>query len=156
MLDIENESLEETNEDGESDLESDDDVDDDNTEEKTTQNGHEESVNSESSDDDKEEEMMQLDENLKFNLEKISNGNGVVDGDESDEFGSDLDDDTMLKMDETYAKAFKLRKQEKSTISFKIDYKLRVLDLIQELFKSNTRLDIVNVNIRKILICLYL
>lgn len=155
MLDIENESLEETNEDGESDLESDDD-DDDNTEEKTTQNGHEESVNSESSDDDKEEEeMMQLDENLKFNLEKISNGNGV-DGDESDEFGSDLDDDTMLKMDETYAKAFKLRKQEKSTISFKIDYKLRVLDLIQELFKSNTRLDIVNVNIRNILICLYL
>ncbi len=154
MLDIENESLEETNEDGESDLESDDD--DDNTEEKTTQNGHEESVNSESSDDDKEEEeMMQLDENLKFNLEKISNGNGV-DGDESDEFGSDLDDDTMLKMDETYAKAFKLRKQEKSTISFKIDYKLRVLDLIQELFKSNTRLDIVNVNIRNTLICLYL
>ncbi len=156
MLDIENESLEETNEDGESDLESDDDDDDDNTEEKTTQNGHEESVNSESSDDDKEEEeMMQLDENLKFNLEKISNGNGV-DGDESDEFGSDLDDDTMLKMDETYAKAFKLRKQEKSTISFKIDYKLRVLDLIQELFKSNTRLDIVNVNIRNTLICLYL
>jgi hypothetical protein len=154
LLDIENESLEETNEDGESDLESDDD--DDNTEEKTTQNGHEESVNSESSDDDKEEEeMMQLDENLKFNLEKISNGNGV-DGDESDEFGSDLDDDTMLKMDETYAKAFKLRKQEKSTISFKIDYKLRVLDLIQELFKSNTRLDIVNVNIRNTLICLYL
>lgn len=153
MLDIENESLEETNEDGESDLESDDD---ENTEEKTTQNGHEESVNSESSDDDKEEEeMMQLDENLKFNLEKISNGNGV-DGDESDEFGSDLDDDTMLKMDETYAKAFKLRKQEKSTISFKIDYKLRVLDLIQELFKSNTRLDIVNVNIRNTLICLYL
>lgn len=85
------------------------------------------------------EDIEQLDENLKFNLEKINIINS------EDEFGSDLDDEAMLKMDETYAKAFKLRKHEKSTFHFMIDYKLRVLDLIQELFKSNSRLDIVNV-----------
>jgi hypothetical protein len=82
---------------------------------------------------------MQLDEKLKFCIDKINYINS------EDEFGSDLDDDTMLKMDDTYAKAFKQRKHEKSTLSFKIDYNLRILDLIQELFKSNSRLDIVNV-----------
>ena len=137
-MDIENDSLVADAND-ESDIdESDEEMEEEEGVEKT--NGHAKSEEESSESSSEDEQLMQLDEDLKFSLEKINN-------DSDDSFGSDLDDETMIKMDEQYAKAFKMRKQEKTTNSSRIDYKLRVLDLIQDLFKSNTtRLDIVNVN----------
>jgi hypothetical protein len=63
------------------------------------------------------------------------------------EDNSDLDDETMLGMDKDLAAAFRVRMAEKWTDNSKIDYKLKVLDLVQELFKTSYRLDLVNVGL---------
>jgi hypothetical protein len=60
---------------------------------------------------------------------------------------SDLDDDAMMKLDETLAQAFKLKKKSKKHESELLQYKLRALDFIQELMKSTYRLDLITVRI---------
>lgn len=108
----------------------------------------EESEESEDDDDDDDEEeeaeegKSGVDEELKNSLLKAL-GNAVAD--EKDDDGSDLDDDAMLKLDETIAQAFRLKSQDKKRQNELIQYKLRVLDLIQELFKSTHRLDLITV-----------
>ena len=51
----------------------------------------------------------------------------------------------MLKLDETIAQAFKMKKKEKQHQTEIMQYKLRALDFIEELFKSNSRLDLITV-----------
>jgi vacuolar-type H+-ATPase subunit I/STV1 len=65
--------------------------------------------------------------------------------DEEEEEDEDLDDETMLKLDETIAQAFRMRKKNKQHQTDVMQYKLRALDFIQELFKSNHRLDLITV-----------
>lgn len=71
------------------------------------------------------------------------------DDDDEDEEGknSDLDDETMLKLDETIAQAFRARTNKDKEQQQKeiIQYKSRVLDFVQELFKSTHRLDLTTV-----------
>ena len=70
--------------------------------------------------------------------------------DEENENDSDLDDETMMQMDKTLTIEFKRRQAEKKTDNSKVEYKLKALDLIQELFKTSYRLDLVNVKFLKI------
>lgn len=118
--------------------------------EKTEVNGTKSASEGEDSDeDDSEAEMnnMRLDESLN---KIISN-----ELDAENENCSDIDDETMLQMDKQLAIAFKLRQAEKKTDNSKIDYKLKVLDLIQELFKTSIRLDLVNNMIKPMLNILF-
>lgn len=75
-------------------------------------------------------------------------GSAVIANDvEEDATNSDLDDEAMLKLDETIAQAFKLRRgrdkqQQQREI---IQYRSRVLDFVQEIFKSPYRLDLTTV-----------
>ena len=98
----------------------------------------EEDDGEEDEDSDEEENDMRLDESL----------NKIIANelDAENEDASDIDDETMLQMDKQLAIAFKLRQSERKTDNSKIDYKLKVLDLIQELFKTSVRLDLVNVS----------
>ena len=80
---------------------------------------------------------------------KLNNGtavkkvtNGVMD--DSDD-SADLDDETMMKLDESLAQQFKLRKKDKKHESFLLQYKLRALDFIQEILKNTYRLDLITV-----------
>ena len=99
----------------------------------------EEEEDDDDDDTDEEEEMnnIRLDESL----------NKVFAGelDLENENNSDLDDETMMKMDKTIAMAFKMRQKERKVDNSKIEYKLKALDLIQELFKTAYRLDLVHV-----------
>lgn len=106
----------------------------DKTEKKKTQ---------ESEDSESDGENDQIDQELKNNLMKAL-GNAAA---KSDEENSDLDDDAMMKLDETLAAAFKMKKKDKQRQSDLLQYKLRVLDLIQEILKSNNRLDLIVVRI---------
>ena len=64
--------------------------------------------------------------------------------DDSDD-SADLDDETMMKLDESLAQQFKLRKKDKKHESFLLQYKLRALDFIQEILKNTYRLDLITV-----------
>lgn len=90
-----------------------------------------------SDDDDDEEEDDEVDPELKRTLEKAL-GSAVANSDTN----SDLDDEAMLKLDETIAQAFRARTKDKQYEKEIIQYKSRVLDFIQELFKSTHRLDL--------------
>jgi hypothetical protein len=96
-------------------------------------------------DDDGEDENEEIDTDLKNALEKVL-GNAVAD-EKSDD--SDLDDETMLKLDDTIAQAFKMRTKDKREQKEIIQYKSRVLDFIQELFKSTQRLDLTTVKLKR-------
>ena len=67
------------------------------------------------------------------------------DDDEEESIGSDLDDEAMLKLDESLAQAFKMRKKDKRREIDMLQYKLRALDFIEELLKSSHRLDLTTV-----------
>lgn len=97
----------------------------------------------ESEDSESDGEDDQVDQELKNNLMKAL-GNAAV---KSDGESSDLDDDAMMKLDETLAAAFKIKKKDKQRQNDLLQYKLRVLDLIQEIFKSTNRLDLIVVRI---------
>ena len=88
--------------------------------------------------------------NGKIKKAKLSNGVkkevSAVANDSDD--SADLDDDTMMKLDEALAKQFKLRKKDKKHESFILQYKLRALDFIQELLKTTYRLDLITVRIQ--------
>lgn len=142
-------------------MEEDEDSDDDGSEmdgseidekengEKKVNGTKSDSEGEESEEGDSEAEMndMRLDESLN---KIISN-----ELDAANEECSDIDDETMLQMDKHLAIAFKLRQSEKKTDNSKIDYKLKVLDLIQELFKTSIRLDLVNNMIKPMLNILF-
>lgn len=83
--------------------------------------------------------------------------NKVFEGqlDAENENVSDLDDEAMMEMDKHLAIAFKLRKTERKTDNSKIEYKLKALDLIQELFKTSYRLDLLNNLIKPMLNILF-
>lgn len=98
----------------------------------------------ESDDDDDEDENAEIDEDLKSAVMKVLGGAAAT-GSDDDE--SDLDDDTMLKLDETLAQAFKMRKKGKEHQKEIMQYKLRALDFLQELFKSSQRLDLITVRL---------
>jgi hypothetical protein len=90
---------------------------------------------------------------------KLNNGTGsstvaTITEDSSDE-SADLDDDAMLKLDEALAQQFKLRKKDKQNATFVIQYKLRALDFIQELFKTTYRLDLITFLIKPMLNILF-
>ena len=70
------------------------------------------------------------------------NGAGADSGDDSD-----LNDEQMMQMDDKIAAAFKMRLHEKTNDSLKLQYKLKALDLVQELFKTTQRLDLVVVSV---------
>ncbi|RNA12145.1 myb-binding 1A [Brachionus plicatilis] len=98
-----------------------------------------------------EDEKSQVDEELKKNLMKAL-GNAVA---KSDDDNSDLDDDAMMKLDETLAAVFKVKKKDKQRQNDLLQYKLRVLDLVQEIFKSNNRLDLIAYAIKPLLEILF-
>lgn len=75
--------------------------------------------------------------------------------DEENQSDSDLDDETMMQMDKKLVDAFKLRQAERKTDNSKIEYKLKALDLIQELFKTTYRLDLINNLIKPMLNILF-
>lgn len=102
-----------------------------------------ESDESEEESGESDGENGQVDEELKNNLLKVL-GNAVAN--ENNEENSDLDDDAMMKLDETIAAAFKMKKKDKKRQNDLLQYKLRVLDLIQEIFKSTNRLDLITVS----------
>ncbi|CAF0972902.1 unnamed protein product [Brachionus calyciflorus] len=107
---------------------------------------------SDESDESDSEENTQVDEELKNNLLKAL-GNAVAN--ENTEENSDLDDDAMMKLDETIAAAFKMKKKDKQRQNELSQYKLRVLDLIEEIFKSTNRLDLIAYLIRPLLEILF-
>ncbi len=102
----------------------------------------EESDDDSDSDDD-DDENAGINEDLKNAVIKALGSNAANKEDEEDV--SDLDDETMLKLDESIAAAFKMKKREKQHQNDVMQYKLRALDFIQELFKSNQRLDLITV-----------
>lgn len=93
----------------------------------------------ESEDSESDGENDKVDEELKNNLLKAL-GNAAA---KSEDDNSDLDDDAMMKLDETIAAAFKIKKKDKQRQNDLLQYKLRVLDLVQEIFKSTNRLDLI-------------
>ncbi len=120
---LENDEDEEENEDGDDE----DDEDDEDEEE---------------DDDDGE-----IDPDFKNSLMKSLGSAAVVENEKDDEnANSDLDDEAMMKLDESIASAFKLRKKDKKHEMNLIQYKLRALDFIQELMKSTYRLDLISVH----------
>jgi polysaccharide pyruvyl transferase WcaK-like protein len=88
---------------------------------------------------------------LKSALQKVLGEAALKPDNENDEDeegkNSDLDDETMLKLDETIAQAFRARTNKDKEQQQKeiIQYKSRVLDFVQELFKSTHRLDLTTV-----------
>ena len=90
--------------------------------------------------DDSEENMNDI--RLNESLNKVFEGQ--LDDDNGN--NSDLNDDAMMEMDKHLAITFKLRRDERKTDNSKIEYKLKALDLIQELFKTSYRLDLLNVS----------
>ncbi len=49
----------------------------------------------------------------------------------------------MMKYDEALAAAFKMRRKNKQHEIDLIQYKFKILDLLQDLFKSTQRLDLI-------------
>jgi DNA polymerase phi len=98
--------------------------------------------------DDDDEDEGEIDEDLKNAVLKALNSVGAA---EESEEEPDLDDETMLKLDETIAQAFRMRKTNKQHQNDVMQYKLRALDFIQELFKSNHRLDLITVRIQNMI-----
>ena len=98
-------------------------------------------------DDDEEEDDGEIDQEFKNSLMKSLGSAAMVGDDEENDEGanSDLDDEAMMKLDESIASAFKLRKKDKKHEINLIQYKLRALDFIQELMKSTYRLDLISV-----------
>jgi len=141
LLEIEgeNELLLDEEEDSEDEEEEDDDEESE-VEEVNGTNGKE-SEGGESGEEDSETEMNNI--RLNESLNKVFAEQLDADIEEN----SDLDDETMLGMDKDLAAAFRVRMAEKWTDNSKIDYKLKVLDLVQELFKTSYRLDLVNVGL---------
>jgi hypothetical protein len=94
----------------------------------------EENDDDESDDDDAND----LDENL---IKAVDEALGSAKIQNSEE--SDLDDDQMAKFDNALAAAFKMRKKNKQHEIDLIQYKFKVLDLLQDLYKSTQRLDLI-------------
>jgi len=147
-IEAENELLmedEEDSDDGESEMEEEESV------ENVTNGTNGKAVNGsvrEERDDEEEDEDSETEvNNIKLNESLNKVFAEQLDADNNNESDSDLDDETMMKMDKNLAAAFKARMAEKKTDNSKIDFKLKVLDLVQELFKTSYRLDLVNVSL---------
>ena len=106
----------------------------------------------ESSSSDEEEDDDDIDSNdkeLRDALLKALGEAGLAD--DGNDSGPDLDDDQMLKLDDTLAQAFRERRKTKNNQMDVIQIKLRALDLIQELFTTTYRLDLIAVSQRALI-----
>jgi hypothetical protein len=93
-----------------------------------------------------------LDEELKKAMLSVLGDAAVNEENESD---SDLDDDAMMKLDDSLSAAFKMRMKNKNSNDNLMQYKMRALDLVQELFKTNHRLDLISSSIKPLLNILF-
>jgi hypothetical protein len=109
-----------------------------------TEEEEEDEDEDEDEDEEDEEDGGDIDPEFKNSVIK-SLGNAMAD----DEENSDLDDEAMMKLDESIASAFKLRKKDKKHEMNLLQYKLRALDFIQELLKTTYRLDLITVRFQQ-------
>lgn len=113
-------------EDGESGIEE-DDSDDDEDEGETAEDDY--------------SRMNRLDEELR---KAVNDALGDAAAQDSEQ--SDLDDDAMMQLDEALAQAFKARKRDKQRDVDVIQYKAKVLDLVQDVFRCTQRIDLIVVS----------
>ena len=120
---------------------------------KATNGNDHSSSSSESEDEDDDDgedgdtEADKIDEELKKAVDKAL-GNGAIHNSDDE----DLDDEQMFKYDEALAAAFKIKKNIKIQQNDVLHYRSKVLDLINEVFKSTQRLDLIVVSGRFLLL----
>ena len=104
----------------------------------STNEDDEDEDDDEEEDDDDDEEADKIDEELKKAVDKALGAGAVHNSDDED-----LDDEQMFKYDEALAAAFKIKKNIKTQENDVLQYRSKVLDLINEVFKSTQRLDLI-------------
>jgi len=96
------------------------------------------------------ERMNRLDEELK---KAVNDALGDAAAQDSEQ--SDLDDDAMMQLDEALGQAFKARKRDKQREVDVVQYKAKVLDLVQEVFRCTQRIDLIVFSIQPMLDILF-